>query len=143
MNGTSQQGMALVTAIFLLVVLAALGTYMATISSVQHSTPAYGVQGSRAYQAAQAGIEWGTYRVLHDGDCSGFPETIDEGDMGATLSGFSVEITCSGDGAEYNEKGDKFHIFTLTADSESPAGGYGRPGYVRRRIQATVTNARP
>ncbi|HKJ76730.1 MAG TPA: pilus assembly PilX N-terminal domain-containing protein [Gammaproteobacteria bacterium] len=133
--------MALVTAIFLLVVLAALGTYMATISSVQHSTSAYGVQGSRAYQAARAGIEWGAYRVLNDGDCGAFPETIGEGDMGGTLSAFSVTVTCSGGGIEYDEKGDKFHIFTLTAEAESPAGGYGRPGYVRREIQATVTDA--
>lgn len=138
--------MALVTAIFLLVVLAALGTYMATISSVQHSTSAYGLQGARAYQAAKAGIEWGAYHVVNDEDCSAFTEpgktkTISEGTMGGTLSAFSVEITCSGDGTEYDEKGDKFHIFILTADAESPSDGFGQPGYVRRIIRATVTDA--
>ena len=57
-------GFSLVTAIFLLVILASLGAFIVTISGVQQTSSALDMQGSRAYQAARAGIEWGTYQVL-------------------------------------------------------------------------------
>ncbi|HEY6280567.1 MAG TPA: hypothetical protein VIW72_02070 [Burkholderiales bacterium] len=62
-----QSGFLLVTAIFLLVILAALGAFILTISGTQQTGSALDVQGSRAYQAARAGIEWGSYQVLNAG----------------------------------------------------------------------------
>jgi MSHA biogenesis protein MshP len=59
------RGFAIVTAIFLLVILAALGVGMLVFSKAQQTTSAYDVQGSRAYQAARAGIEWALYRRLN------------------------------------------------------------------------------
>jgi Tfp pilus assembly protein PilX len=59
-----QSGFLLVTAIFLLVVLAALGAFILTISGTQQTSSALDVQGSRAYQAARAGIEWASYQLL-------------------------------------------------------------------------------
>src|SRR5512135_2799967 len=60
------RGFALVTAIFLLVVLSALGAYLLSIASIQHTTAALDLMGARAYQAARAGIEWGAYQVLQN-----------------------------------------------------------------------------
>jgi len=57
------QGFSLVSAIFLLVVLAFLGVAMTTFSTTQHQSAALDVMGSRAYQAARAGIEWAAYNV--------------------------------------------------------------------------------
>jgi MSHA biogenesis protein MshP len=57
------RGFAIVSAIFILVVLAALGAFMVSISSSQHIGSALDVQGVRAYQAARAGIEWGLFQV--------------------------------------------------------------------------------
>ena len=59
------KGFAIVTAIFLLVILAALGVGMLVFSKAQQTTSAYDVQGSRAYQAARAGIEWALYQRLN------------------------------------------------------------------------------
>ena len=56
-------GFALVSAIFILVVLAALGAFMLNVFSNQQIGAALDVQGARAYQAARAGIEWGLYQV--------------------------------------------------------------------------------
>ena len=64
--GSAGRGFALVSAIFLLVVLAALGAYMMDFSSVQHSTSTQDVNGTRAYQAARAGMEWGVYQILRN-----------------------------------------------------------------------------
>jgi MSHA biogenesis protein MshP len=57
------RGFAIVSAIFILVVLAGLGAFMVSISSSQHIGSALDVQGVRAYQAARAGIEWGLFQV--------------------------------------------------------------------------------
>ena len=59
----AQRGFSLVSAIFLLVVLAALGAAMVTFSTAQNQSLAMDVLGSRAYQAANAGIEWAAYRI--------------------------------------------------------------------------------
>ena len=57
------RGFALVSAIFILVVLAALGAFILNISTNQQIGSVLDVQGVRAYQAARAGIEWGLYEV--------------------------------------------------------------------------------
>lgn len=61
----ARKGFAVVTAIFLLVVLAALGVGMLMFSRAQQVSSSYDVQGARAYQAARAGIEWALYRRLN------------------------------------------------------------------------------
>src|SRR4030067_2020097 len=60
----SSKGFSLVSAIFLLVVIAALGTFAMTLSTTQHQSAALDVMGARGYQAARAGVEWGAYQVL-------------------------------------------------------------------------------
>ncbi len=60
---TTARGFAIVSAIFILVVLAALGAFVLNVSTNQQVGSALDVQGVRAYQAARAGIEWGLYRV--------------------------------------------------------------------------------
>lgn len=57
------RGFAIVSAIFILVVLAALGAFIVNISTNQQIGSALDVQGVRAYQAARAGMEWGLYQV--------------------------------------------------------------------------------
>jgi MSHA biogenesis protein MshP len=61
----SNRGFAIVSAIFLIVVLAALGVGMLVFSRAQQSASANDVQGSRAYQAARAGIEWALFRRVN------------------------------------------------------------------------------
>lgn len=53
-----QVGFAAIAAIFLVVVLAALGAFMVTFSNTQQLTSAQDLQGTRAYWAARAGLEW-------------------------------------------------------------------------------------
>lgn len=59
------RGFAIVSAIFLLVVLAGLGVALVTFSTSQHASSALDVMGSRAYQAARAGVEWALYQRLN------------------------------------------------------------------------------
>jgi MSHA biogenesis protein MshP len=54
----------MVSAVFLLVVLGGLGAAIANVSFMQHTSSSLDVQGSRAYQAARAGLEWGLHQAL-------------------------------------------------------------------------------
>lgn len=56
-------GFSLISAIFLLVVIAALGTFAVTLSSTQNQSQAMDAMAARGYQAALAGIEWAAYNV--------------------------------------------------------------------------------
>ena len=59
-----QQGVSLISAIFMLLLFAALAAYMVSLTNTANVTSAQDINGVRAYQAAQAGLEWGAYQVL-------------------------------------------------------------------------------
>lgn len=87
------RGFAIVSAIFILVVLAALGAFIVNISANQQIGSALDVQGVRAYQAARAGLEWGLYRQLQGGDvCAGVTSFVP---AATTLSVFTVTVGCT------------------------------------------------
>lgn len=88
------RGFAVVSAIFILVVLATLGAFIVNISTSQQIGSALDVQGVRAYQAARAGIEWGLYRQLAavPASCAG---ATSFSPAAATLSSFTVTVVCT------------------------------------------------
>ncbi|MBT8090264.1 MAG: pilus assembly protein MshP [Gammaproteobacteria bacterium] len=128
-----QSGFSLVPALFLLVVLAALGAVAVRLSAVQHQTVVLALQSSRAYAAAQAGIEWSAYQALVNGSCASASVALSEGG----LSGFLVDTTCSS--TTHSEGSSTTNVYVLEAFAYS--GLYGTPDYVSRRIRATVTDA--
>lgn len=146
------RGFAIVSAIFILVVLAALGAFIMHISTSQHIGSALDVQGVRAYQAARAGIEWGLYQVqataaYNFGYTSTDPNTracpaatTSFVPAAATLSGFTITVECS---ATADASGGPT-VFTIiaTACSQPNAGACpntANPGslYVERRLSVT------
>ncbi|PHV29026.1 agglutinin biogenesis protein MshP [Janthinobacterium sp. BJB426] len=92
------RGFSLVTAIFLLVVLAALAAVMVNISTFQQTESAMDVQGVRAEQAARAGLEWGLQKQISAGLTTGaacIGGTTFSLPASTTLSAFSVTVQCS------------------------------------------------
>jgi MSHA biogenesis protein MshP len=124
----TQRGFSIVSAIFLLVVLSVLGAFMATFSSVQHVSSALDVRGAQAYQAARAGIEWGTYRVLRNSSCAGSQVLND-------VPGFVVTVECVASGI-YTEGVTGVTVYRITSTASS--GTVGGIGYVERQLQATI-----
>jgi len=57
------KGFSIISAIFIVVVLAALGAAILTVSTSQQLGAAVDLSGSRAYFAARAGLEWGAYQL--------------------------------------------------------------------------------
>ena len=125
-----QRGVALVVAIFLLVVLAALGVYMVTMSGVQSRTPVLGLQGARAYQAARSGAEWGIYGA-ENGSCNA--------NTPFTVGNFKVTVNCTQEpsSGKYHEGNLAYHVFKISALAEY--GTYGSMDYVSRQVEVRVT----
>ena len=121
----AQHGFAAIAAIFLVVVLAALGGFMLTFSNTQQLTSAQDVQGSRAYWAAQAGLEWGIASV---------PTTC-LASKTLTVDAFTVRITCALQ--TYPEAGATVNIFQFTSVASS-AGAVGSVGFIERSLSATL-----
>lgn len=129
-----QTGFSVVSAIFLLVVLAFLGAAMVTFSTNQQQSSALDIMGARAYQAARTGVEWGAYQVLRNGSCA--PTTTLPA-LAGTLSGFGVTVTCSFAAAsEVNAATGTVTVYGLT--STATQGTVGQPNYVERQIQASI-----
>lgn len=134
----AQQGFAAIAAIFLVVVLAALGGFMVTFSNTQHLTSAQDVQGTRAYWAARAGLEWGVAGVVAQpsasADCVAASQTLPGG--GAAFDGgFTTVVSCVRQ--IFVEGGADRKIFQITAVASS-AAGVGTIGFVERSMTATV-----
>ena len=127
-------GFALPSAIFLLVILAALAAFLINISTTQSMTSAQDIQGARAHHAARAGVEWGLYQVLVPAAAACAGATT----LPAQIEGFTVTVTCAVNGP-YSEGGQSFSLYRLTATARSPGLSAGALAYVERQVSATVS----
>lgn len=138
-----QRGFSLVTAIFLLVVLSALGAMMLTFFSAQQQSSALDVMGVRAYQAARAGVEWGAFQVIQSNvagpvfanGCMPGPSTSSVPALGGTLSVFNVTVSCSA--VSSVEGATSIAVYNITSTATF-GGAPGQPDYVERVINVTV-----
>jgi MSHA biogenesis protein MshP len=124
-------GFALVTAIFLLVVLAALGAFMVTLSGVHQTTPTQALLATRVYYGAKAGLDWGIQQAIAASNCPASPGTTLTFTSGG-LNGVTAVVNCTSTA----HTGGNMYVITSTAER----GTFGGIDYARRRMQATVTN---
>lgn len=135
----SANGFTLVSAIFLITVLASLAAFVVVISGVQQATSTLDVLGSRAYFAARAGAEWGRYRLVNAGagcgavDGSAFP--LIEG----ALAGFQVEVSCQQ--SDHQVGGTTVRHYTLI--SRATRGVFGSQDFVARQVQVKLVVGAP
>lgn len=121
-----QTGVGLFTAIFLIVVLAALGTSVALISTSQQISSARSLNMTRAYYAARAGVEEAVADARNATCASG----------GTALDGINVTWTCTS--TSINERGDTYTIYTIQVTGVSGSKSSGT--LVRRRLEVQVTD---
>ncbi len=134
----AQKGFAAVAAIFLVVVLAALGAFMVTFSNTQQLTSAQDVQGSRAYWAARAGLEWGIAGVKATAPVP--PATLPlatcpVGAPPATVEGFALTIVCTP--LTFSEAGVTRTLFRVQSTARAGAA-VGGVSYIERSLSAWV-----
>jgi MSHA biogenesis protein MshP len=129
----AQRGFSLVSAVFLLVVLAALGVYAVRINTMQQQTVTAGLRAAQAFQAARTGVSWGAYRALAAGTCVSGTLNLTEG----ATAGFTVVVQCTQ--TTHTEGTSTVRVYVF--DVRAAAGAYGGPDYVSRRLQTKITDA--
>lgn len=154
-------GFAIVSAIFILVVLAALGAFIVSISTSQHIGAALDIQGVRAYQAARAGAEWGMYQIEatpaynfsygtpaaavgsanpNTRACPASPTSFTP--AAPTLAAFTITVTCTAT-IDVNNGPTVFRVVSTACNqpaagacpNAAPAAGFD---YIERRIEVTL-----
>lgn len=133
---TRQSGVGLVTAIFLLVVLAGLGVAMIGLFTSQQASADLDMQGARAYQAARAGIEWGLYQRLRNDACDA--ETSLDMSGAGTLSGFRVFVTCKRPSSSAMAPTTIVAVACNILDNLGKCGPVSNPASVRRTLEVQL-----
>lgn len=139
-----QRGFSVPAAVFIVVILAALGAFLVTLGSSQQLGLAQDVLGTRALMAARSGIEWGVYQVVKGGtfrtNCRSSSATAKP----SFDSDFLVSVSCTS--LAYNEGTSTTPIYTyqLVAiacnnTGQCPLTSNLPSTYVERRIVTSVT----
>lgn len=136
------RGVGLITAIFILVVLAGLGVAMVSFTTTQSSTVAMDVLGERAVQSARAGIEWALYQnqINSQSPCGqsfALPSN-------STLAPFTVTVSCPAT-SSYTLNGIqtiRTRLLSVACNQPTAAGNCpnSAPGsdYVERQVEAEI-----
>jgi MSHA biogenesis protein MshP len=128
----AQRGVSLVSALFLVVVLAALAAFGLRIGMLQQQTVTSSLRAMQAMQAARSGLAWAAYRALASGACASATLVLTEG----AAAGFTVDVSCTE--TAHVEGTALARVFVL--DAHAYAGAYGGPDYVSRHIQSKIVD---
>jgi MSHA biogenesis protein MshP len=128
-----QSGFALLSAVFLIVVLSLLGAMIVSLSTTQQIGQVRDMFGSQAYFAARTGIEWGAHRVIQSGACSA-STTLPA--LSGSAANFTVQVTCTASGP-FNEAGVDVTVYQIS--STATRGTLGAHDYAERQLQAVVS----
>jgi MSHA biogenesis protein MshP len=141
-------GVGLVTAIFLLVVLAGLGVALVSVFNTQQQGAALDEQGARAYEAARAGVEWALFQRLvlkDDGSACSAAGTSFALPAGSVLAGFVVTVRCTEVAGPTSDDPTvdltRWNIEALACTATLPAtcaNAPKGPDYVERRIEVQL-----
>lgn len=137
-----QAGFSLVAAIFLIVVLAALGAFAVQVAMTQYQSSTSELLQARAQAAAEAGIEYGANVALQRPVPSCLANSTLNLTQGA-LKGFVVKVTCTSTTHQIytGVNPNSYTVYALAATASE--GTYGAQDYVARTVTRNVTNALP
>ena len=128
MKRAANRGFAIVTAVFIVVVLGALGAFMVTLSGTHQATPFQSITGTRVYFGAKSGLEWGIRQAIATDSCVASTNLTLTGDG---LDGVTATVTCT---STAHTGGNVYYI-----RSTAQRGTFGSISYAQRVMEATVT----
>ncbi len=144
-----ERGFGAVAAIVVLVMLSSLAAAIVRLGWTEQTTFAQDIDTARVTQTANAGMQWGLYKVLKDSTwsvCATPTQTLDM----RSQTGFMVTVTCAY--TDYNEGessegvAKSMRLYTLEATACSTAttcpdnSRAGSSTYVERRMRVQITN---
>lgn len=121
-------GFALISALFVIVVVSLVAAYMVQVNSGQLATSNLAVSSTRAYYAARAGMQVGVQRVLAGAACPG----------AFTVEGYQVSLRC-----DETIHADPSPRQVIQISAVATWGSPGEAEYVSREIHATVATPTP
>ncbi|MCF6283338.1 MAG: hypothetical protein L3J28_14235 [Candidatus Polarisedimenticolaceae bacterium] len=136
-----EAGVALVGAIFVVVILGMLGGFLVSITGVANTTSLQALQGAKAHKASLAGLQWAVYKAMSDplnncGLIASSPQSTTLNFTAGALNEFSADVTCSW--TQHEENGCTFELFTVTSVGEY--GNYGERYFFSRQMKAVISN---
>lgn len=129
-----QRGVSIITGIFLLLLMASLAAAMVSVISTSHVNIAADIGGSRAYQAARAGVEWGMFQLDPNAQAAALPACVNGS---PPIPGHAVNVTCQS--WDTTEGGKQIRIYRIS--SLATANGVKAPG-IERLVEVTVEKCR-
>ena len=139
-SNSRQRGVALIVALFVIVVLAGLGLFAMRVGNGQQQSVNLDLLGARADAAAAAGIEYGANQAKLHANCAAAPPPLAL--VQGALKGFSVQVNCTSNTyiVDTTVIGPPlpYQVYALTATAT--LGVYGTPGYVSRQATKSVNN---
>jgi MSHA biogenesis protein MshP len=145
-----QRGFLIIAGIFLLVVLAGLVAYLMTGSTTSQAASAADFNSARAFQAARAGIEWGSFQIIRNSGGSfatstctgGAPAQVDLTFAGTALANFTARVTCTST-VGVTEGGVPVTAYRITSNGCNLAvcpTVTSSATYVERELSLSITN---
>lgn len=132
-----QQGFSLMSAIFLVVVVALVAGFAVSIGNAQRSGSVLALVGTRAAFAAQSGLDWAVATVTGTHACpaAGTRFVAD----GPGLAGLEVTVDCTA--TAVSEGAADYTMFAL--DVTARHGSEGSEDFAQRRVTAQVADGLP
>jgi len=139
--------------IFLIVVVAALGVYIATLTSTSNLTAAAALRGNQAHFLARSGIQWAAANIIAQlPDATSAPILAPALACNPPGSGAPVTVAPGGGPPDYRlavtcvsatliTEGAK-QYYTYRVSATATHGAAGRFGYVARTVVATLRGCR-
>lgn len=132
----NQLGMLLPVAVFLLVVLSALGAYAMRLSVLTNASTAQDILSTQAFMAGKAANEWVSYQIYQP-DAGGAPAMQNcPSTASLAINGFTVQIGCSVQ-AYVDESNQAVNVYRI--DSVASQGTLGTAEYVERRVTTILS----
>ncbi len=117
-----QRGFALVAALFLLIVVAALGVFAMRSGIAQQGSINIDLLSVRVDAAARSGLEYGSARAM-GGSCAALENLV--------IAGIDVQVRCTTDSPAH-----PLQVYDLTVTAQT--GVYGTPDFARRSLSRRV-----
>ena len=133
-----QHGFTLISAVFIIVILASLGAYMVSISGTQTNVPVSAVQGARAYNAARSASEWAAYLILNAPNAATACANVNGQMLNLNTPGlvnFNVNVTCT---RTNHTEGTIGNFDVMTILSTARFSSFGDPDYIERVLHTTL-----
>lgn len=127
------KGIALISAVFIVVVLSLIAVFVVNIANMTHSVASMSVQVNRAFFAAKSGLEWGLHQIAVDSSACPADTTINYSQGG--LNNFRAVVSCSV--VNFTEGTTSYNVFELTATGSY--GMFGDNDYVSRKLRILAT----